>query len=200
MPLTSVILPDSLTRIGFDAFAGTGLTSVSLPSTLVSIGSNAFSYNKLTNLTIPNSVTEVDAQAFYANQLQSLSLGSAVRLIGGEAFAYNQLNAVTIPDSVECLGCYFTAGVIEFITNDAFNGQSANTSAGWTVQHVDFTDPGIDQAEYDAYMATKFWYAQLYVGDPNRFTDAATILPSWGNYKNIAGHLSTCSKSPPTLT
>ena len=61
--LTTMILPDSLTSIGYNAFYNcTSLTEINLPDSLASIGSNAFqNCTSLTNLTI--------AQGFNCNGL-----------------------------------------------------------------------------------------------------------------------------------
>lgn len=57
--LTSVTLPNSVTKIGESAFYGcTGLTSVTIPNSVTEIGPFAFSHcTGLTSVTIPNSVS-----------------------------------------------------------------------------------------------------------------------------------------------
>ena len=59
--LTSIIIPNSVTSIGSDAFRGcTGLTSVTIPDSVTSIGTCAFyECTSLTDVTIPNSVTSI---------------------------------------------------------------------------------------------------------------------------------------------
>ena len=66
--LTSVTIPDSVTSIGGDAFAGcTGLTSVTIPDSVTSIGGDAFAgCTGLTSVTIPDSVTSIGEGAFYS--------------------------------------------------------------------------------------------------------------------------------------
>ncbi|MDR1815167.1 MAG: leucine-rich repeat protein [Clostridiales Family XIII bacterium] len=67
--LTSVTLPDSITRIGFGAFARDyGLAEVTLPEGLDWIETYAFAdCTSLTSLTIPQAVTKVDGSAFQGN-------------------------------------------------------------------------------------------------------------------------------------
>jgi len=55
--LTSVIIPDSVTSIGRQAFYGNRLTSITIPNSVTSIGDGAFRNNRLTSVTIPDSVT-----------------------------------------------------------------------------------------------------------------------------------------------
>ena len=64
--LTSVTIPNSVTRIESGAFDGcSGLTSVTIPNSVTSIGSYAFSgCSSLTSVTIGNSVTSIGVSAF----------------------------------------------------------------------------------------------------------------------------------------
>lgn len=64
--LTSVVVPEGVKSVGYDAFAQSNIKSVTLPSTLISIDSQAFYYcSKLSILTVPSSVTEIGSNAFY---------------------------------------------------------------------------------------------------------------------------------------
>ena len=65
--LTSVTIPDSVTSIGYGAFSGcSGLTSITIPDGVTSIGRDTFhNCTGLTSVTIPNSVTSIDYYAFY---------------------------------------------------------------------------------------------------------------------------------------
>ena len=64
--LTTVIIPNSVTSIGEEAFQGcTKLASVTIGNSVTRIGKYAFSgCSSLTSVTIPNSVTSIGAQAF----------------------------------------------------------------------------------------------------------------------------------------
>ena len=65
--LTSISIPDSVTRIGNFAFKGCGsLTSITIPDSVTSIGRYAFeNCSSLTSITIPNSVASIGGGAFY---------------------------------------------------------------------------------------------------------------------------------------
>ena len=64
--ITSVTIPDGVTKIGCGAFYGcSSLTSVTIPHSVTSIGNYAFyECSSLTSVTIPDSVTEIGWHAF----------------------------------------------------------------------------------------------------------------------------------------
>ena len=64
--LTNITIPNSVTKIGANAFCGCdSLTNVSISNSVTKIASSAFKdCSGLTNITIPNSVTEIGYAAF----------------------------------------------------------------------------------------------------------------------------------------
>ena len=106
--LTSVMIPDSIIRIGTAVFHGcTDLTNVTMGTNVTSMGDNAFSYcPSLTSLTIPDSVTNIGNVTFaYSSGLNSVTLGTNVVSIGLAAFdSCSNLTSVTIPNSVTSIG------------------------------------------------------------------------------------------------
>ena len=106
--LTSITIPNSVTKIGVGAFKGcSGLTSITIGSSVTSIGFEAF-YNCscLTSVTIPNSVTSIGEYAFYGcSGLTSLTIGNSVTYIGSKAFyGCSGLTSITIPNNVTSIG------------------------------------------------------------------------------------------------
>ena len=127
----SVVIPNTVTSIGENAFIYCDLTSVTIPSSVTNIARGAFSYcGRLSSLTIPGSVTKIGDYAFSdCSGLSSLTLSEGVERIGNCAFTWNDnLISVTIPASVTTLGAdafaHFAA-----LTSVTFEGQAPETES-----------------------------------------------------------------------
>lgn len=108
--LTSVTIPNSVTKIGNSAFSGcSALTSVTIGNSVTSIGDHSFSRcDKLTSITIPNSVTSIGYGAFrYCSELTSITIPNKVTSIGHSTFSdCRGLSSVTIGSSVTSIDDY----------------------------------------------------------------------------------------------
>ncbi len=121
--LTTVVLPDSVTEIGFLAFYNrSGLQSVNLEN-VKTVGGYAFAYAGLTAADLPNA-EEIGEYAFYrAYSLETVSIASAtnvkeyafaqsgitslnapaLEIVGEYAFSKTDLTEITIPLSLNAL-------------------------------------------------------------------------------------------------
>jgi len=138
--ITSVIIPDSVTTIGEEAFLNSHLTSVTIPDSVRTIGARAFAAGdfavagfygigggKLTNVTISNSITTIADGTFAGNQLTNVTIPDSVTSIGNYAFNGNKLTNVVIPNRVTTIG------------NDAFNNnQLTSVTIGNRVTTIGF--------------------------------------------------------------
>ena len=106
--LTSITIPDSVTRIENSAFHNcVGLTSVTIPANVKSIGSYAFSdCFSLTSVIIPASVNSISSYAFAdCISLSYVTISNGVSSIERYAFSNcERLTSVTIPKSVTSIG------------------------------------------------------------------------------------------------
>ena len=105
-----VLIPDSVTEIGDDAFShceNLELVKLSENSNLNNIGSGAFSdCVSLSKIKIPDSVTGIGYSAFSeCENLESVKLSQNLQTIGSNAFAgCSSLPKIEIPDSVTGIG------------------------------------------------------------------------------------------------
>lgn len=87
--LKSVIIPDSVTYIGKEAFAMNGeLTQISLPAALSQIENGAFSQCDLAAVVLPEGLEAIGTRVFYGNEnLKAIHIPASVESIQGGAFA-----------------------------------------------------------------------------------------------------------------
>ena len=93
LQLKFVVIPNSITEIGFRAFIANNLTSVTIPNGVTSIGAFAFSTNRLTSITIPSSVTSIGTNAFGNNPNLTKIINKT-----GKAFDWNSICGATSGD------------------------------------------------------------------------------------------------------
>lgn len=102
-------MPNTITKIGDNAFKSSKLNSIKLPSSLTEIGKSAFYYcSKLTEIDVPDSVTKVGSSAFaICSSLQTASLGSGVASVPDSAFnRCSKLKTVSFKGSITSIGGY----------------------------------------------------------------------------------------------
>ena len=77
-----VVIPSSVTSIGYSAFRYNSLTSVAIPNSVTSIGDYAFASNSLTSVTIPSSVTSIGEKAFHKASYSNSNLTTITNKTG----------------------------------------------------------------------------------------------------------------------
>ena len=113
MRITSCNINDNCKVIYYESFLSCRLTNIIIPDSVTSIGSEAFSNcDSLTSITIGNSVTSIGDSAFeFCGELTSITIGNCVTSIGYSAFRdCSGLTSITIPDSVTSIGSFAFSG------------------------------------------------------------------------------------------
>ena len=124
--LTSVEIPNSVTKISSSAFNGcSSLVSVEIPNSVTEIYYGAFyDCSSLVSVEIPNSVTKIGDDAFYGcSSLTSVEIPNSVTKISFSAFdGCSSLTAVEIPNSVTTISYHaFDAPIESLIWGSAID-------------------------------------------------------------------------------
>jgi hypothetical protein len=95
-----LVIPDSVTSIGGNAFAACGIRSLTLGNGLQYIAGSAFAYNSIETLAVPASVKRIGTGAFRDCDIKTITLVNGLQYIGSSAFLNNAIENLAIPDSV----------------------------------------------------------------------------------------------------
>ena len=113
--LTEINIPETVTSIAANAFAGTGIASLDLHGGIATISSSAFQNCKsLTTVKINEGTTFIDALAFNGSPVSSLSLPASLTTIGKQAF-----------NNCALTGDIVLPGAVARINDLAFSGNKA---------------------------------------------------------------------------
>ncbi len=103
--ITTIDFPKTLTVIGTSAFHGNQLRQVVLPDSVTTVSSGAFSQNNITEITFPKNLTKLEAGVFSMNiRLEHVKLPNKLTEIGDSAFAGARFTSLQIPKSVTKIG------------------------------------------------------------------------------------------------
>lgn len=107
--ITSIILPESLTKVGTNVFSFSSLTSIKIPKSLTYIGQAMFyGCKRLKEITFHNDITRIYASAFYkCDSLNNIVIPNSVTEIGDFAFAEcKNLSNITLSNYLNSIGNY----------------------------------------------------------------------------------------------
>lgn len=104
--LTTLVIPNTVTKIGKNAFKESGLTQITLPESLTTIEASAFYKTKLETITIPKNVTKIPTDCFYqCENLIRAMFPNTLTTIDARAFrGCSNLANIDIPTSLETIG------------------------------------------------------------------------------------------------
>jgi hypothetical protein len=112
--IIGIELPDSLVRVEFGAFSRcTGLLSIDLPDSIQYLGNNVFSgCNNLKSVKLPAEIGSIGDSAFIdCESLESITIPDKVRVLGWYAFMdCTNLSEITLPESITATGLYTFKG------------------------------------------------------------------------------------------
>ena len=100
----TLVIPDSVTKIGEGAFANLeGLKTIIIPGTVKTIGKGAFRNNTtLERVILQNGVEIISESAFYkCTNLQEVQMPESLRQIGNTSFYNTAIRGITIPSNIE---------------------------------------------------------------------------------------------------
>lgn len=114
----SVVLPNTIQKVGERAFYNSGLKDITFSNNLKYIDTMAFSTNELTSVNLPDSVTTIGKGAFSTNaSIERITLPRKIKEISDSAFGcsdakhyMSKLTEIEIPDTVERIGDRAFAG------------------------------------------------------------------------------------------
>ena len=100
--LKSVILPEKLEEIPTSLFEGcSALTTLVIPNTVTKIGKNAFKESGFTQITLPENLTTIEASAFYKTKLETITIPEKVTAIPSGCFSLcENLREVILPNTL----------------------------------------------------------------------------------------------------
>ena len=133
--LTSVIIPATVKRIGWESFRRSGISSIVIPDCVTMIGEAAFSRcPNLTTVVMKGAVKAIRDYTFLeCVKLRDVELPASVKWIGSKAFRKTAISSFVIPDAVTSIGymafngCASLTGVtigesVDSIATHAFGG------------------------------------------------------------------------------
>ena len=196
LPLKEIIIPDSVTAIGYGAFAGcTSLTSVVIPEGVTNLEDTFNGCTSLTSVNIPDSVTNLKSTFYGCTSLTSVVIPEGVTNLEYTFYGCTSLASVVIPKGVTNLkytfyGCTSLTSVVipEGVTNlvYTFFGCTSLTSIyiPRSVTEIDYFTFNNCSAIQDVYYAgsSSEWYSNL--GDPyyDVFRNASESVKMHYNY------------------
>ena len=103
--IAKIIIPDTITEIGKDAFDCHILTNLNIPKNLVTVRSNAIYGIQMRKLELPETLTYIDDRGFYASQeLEEIYIPDSVTYMGVSAFgSCIKVKKIHIPNNLETL-------------------------------------------------------------------------------------------------
>lgn len=102
--LDTIVIPESVSTIGWDAFASSSIKSLIIPKSVNIIGKRAFFGSAIRSIDIQSDLETIEEDLFQQSLLESIIIPRTVKRIEAGAFTFSQLKHIVIPDSVSSIG------------------------------------------------------------------------------------------------
>ncbi len=110
--LESVVIPNTIEKIGKSAFRYNKISDIILPENLKYIGDLAFNGNILKTIKIPDNVIEIGNGSFSLNKIVKAKLSASMKEVPNGIFSRNlELTEIELPEGIEIIGQSAFVGV-----------------------------------------------------------------------------------------
>lgn len=120
--LTSVTLPEGLTRINNSAFANyQALENINIPNTVTVLATSAFEHSGIKEIIIPDSVKTIGSNCFKNSKLESIILPDTDITLGLDCFSYTPLKSIRLPNTLKTLpnGIFANSSLVSITIPDS---------------------------------------------------------------------------------
>lgn len=175
--ITNVVIPNTVTYIGYATFYNNNIKSLEIPSSVKRIETYAFTYNNIENLIFNEGLSFINAWAFQNNNLQNIQFPSSLTTIRTAAFDGNQLTEINIPSTVTNIqGAAFNRNNVEGEKAYIYE-RNSDGSIDYS-KIVSYAGKKIDQFELPSTVTTIADYAFHYID----MKDLSVVIPDQVTY------------------
>ncbi|MGL4108260.1 leucine-rich repeat protein [Clostridium sp. LP20] len=129
---TQYTIPSGVKFIGDEAFSTSRCVEIILPNTITEIGREAFSFSDITHINIPEGVKVIRNKTFLDTEISGITLPNSIEYIEDEAFMYSEVASINIPKNLKEIGervFYNCRNMKEIIVDKDNNYFSENNGA-----------------------------------------------------------------------
>ena len=205
--LTSIEIPNGVTRIGAQAFHSSGITSVTIPASVMTIGNEAFNFiNALESVTIADGETPLTLENTYYGAFQNGDAGGTrytkTVYLGRDINNYNNRNRtefdtveeLTVGPKVTTLRPYMFAGCYGLQSVDMTNATSLTSISEYAFADItgitSVKVPWLTPITINENVFASGAYSSAILSVPAGTKEAYAAASIWENFTNI-DHWST---------
>ena len=205
--LTSIEIPNGVTRIGVDAFNNSGLTSITIPASVETIGNQAFNFiNSLESVTIADGDTPLTLENTYYGAFQNgdaggtrytkkVYLGRNINNYNNrERTEFDTVEELTVGPKVTTLRPYMFAGCYGLQSVDMTNATSLTSISEYAFADItgitSVKVPWLTPITINENVFASGAYSSAILSVPAGTKEAYAAASIWENFTNI-DHWST---------